>query len=288
MRLAERLLALRPDLAGDAADLDARLEAAWAAARREDVPLTADAFVAHVAPHLPPGDVLAGLATLRAGDLYLAAACASGSREGLAAFERELGAEVERAIRRSGSAATRADDVAQMLREKLFVAAPGERPKIAEYGGQAPLRVWLRVVLARMVQNLSMRAPKESPLDGALLADLPASTGDPLLDGMRETYRAEFRAAFASAVASLDVRDRVLLHQRFSAQRTQEDLAVEYGVHVNTIARWLARVRSSTTARTRDDLRRRLRVGEGEFTSILRLVASQLDLTLGKIEKIDP
>src|SRR5262249_20611221 len=144
-------------------------------------------------------------------------------------------------------------------------------------------RVWLRVVLTRMVQNLSARGPKETPLDGALLADLPDGTGDPLLEGMRRTYRAEFRAAFAAAVGSLDVRDRVLLHQRFVSKRTQEELSADYQVHVNTVARWLSRVRKLVEDRTREELRSRLRLDEGEFTSILRLVGSQLDLSLGKI-----
>jgi RNA polymerase sigma-70 factor (ECF subfamily) len=268
-------------LAYDLPDVEERLLAAWTAARREDVRFSAEEFVEHIAPHLSGADVAAALASLRGAELYLAGACAAGNRQALDAFERELGGEIGRAVRRSGSSIVRTDDVGQMLREKLFVAEPGRRPKIADYSGQGPLRVWLRIVLTRMVQNLSMRAPKESPLDGALLADLPASTGDPALDAMRETYRAEFRAAFTAAVGSLDVRDRILLRQRFSAQRTQEELALEYGVHVNTVARWLGRVRKVLEERTRDELRRRLRVEEGEFTSILRLVGSQLDLSLG-------
>jgi RNA polymerase sigma-70 factor (ECF subfamily) len=282
MKLVECLRLARPDLDASGAELEDHLAATWEKARRQDVPFPAEAFVAHLARHLPAGDVALGIASLRTEDLYLAGACATGVRAALDVFERELAAEVTRAVKRSGSAATRADDVAQALREKLFVAKDGEPAKIAEYSGQGPLRVWLRVVSTRLVQNLSMRGPKETPLDGALLADIPASTGDPMLDALRETYRAEFRAAFSAAVASLDVRDRVLLRQRFSSKQTQEELAAEYGVHVNTVARWLGKARQTVEERTREELGRRLRLGEGEFTSVLRLVASQLDLTLGK------
>jgi RNA polymerase sigma-70 factor (ECF subfamily) len=283
MSLVECLRRARPDLACDGAGLEQSLERAWTKARRDDVPFSAEAFVAFVAARLPEGDPKTTIESIRGSDLYLAGACTEGTRQALEAFEREFSGEVERAVRRSGSSATRPEDVAQMLREKLFVAAEGKPPKIAEYSGQGPLRVWLRVVLARMVQNLSMRGPKEAPMDGALLADLPASTGDPMLDAMRDKYRLEFKASFSAAVASLDVRDRVLLHQRFSLQRTQEDLAKDYDVHVNTVARWLGRIRTTVEERTRAELRGRLRLDEGEFTSILRLVASQLDLTLGNV-----
>ena len=65
------------------------------------------------------------------------------------------------------------------------------------------------------------------------------------------------------------------------AKRSQEDLAEAYAVHVNTIARWLARARTSLEDGVRAALRSRLKVGEGQFTSILRLVRSQLDVSLG-------
>jgi RNA polymerase sigma-70 factor (ECF subfamily) len=282
MTRVERLRAARPDLTESAAGLEEALAEVCDQARWSDVRFSEDDFLAHLALHVTEGTLPAKLGALHAADLYLAAACAARAPGALEAFEREYAIEVARAVRRFGSSAVHTDDVAQALREKLFVAKEGARPKITEYSGQGPLRVWLRVVLARMVQNLSMRAPKEAPLDGAAFADLPAPSGDPLLDAMRETYKVEFRAAFSAAVATLDLRDRLLLHQRFAGHKTQEELAQEYGVHVNTVARWLARARKAVEEATREELRRRLRVGEGEFTSILRLVGSQLDLTLGK------
>jgi RNA polymerase sigma-70 factor (ECF subfamily) len=284
MTLVEQLVAERPELGSAAAGLEDALVEVCARAERPSVRFSREAFLAHLARHLPEGDLARALAAVHASDLFLAGACAVAAPGALETFERDYGGEVGRAVRRSGSAATVPDDVAQALREKLFAARPGERPKIAEYSGQGPLRVWVRVVVTRMVQNLSMRAPKESPLDGAAIADMPATTGDPVLDGMRERYREPFRAAFVAAVASLDMRDRVLLHQRFASHKTQEELAQEYGVHVNTVARWLARARQAVEERTRAELRRLVHVGEGEFTSILRLVGSQLDLTLGEIE----
>jgi RNA polymerase sigma-70 factor (ECF subfamily) len=280
MSLRERLRAARPDLSATDPSLEERLREAYERAARPDVVLGAEAFVDHVAARLPDGDVAAGLGTLHLEDLYLAAACAAGIPGALDAFDRTFGTEILRAVRRAGSAALSPDDVGQMLREKLFVAPA----KIASFNGRGPLRVWLRVALTRMVQNLAIRGPKEAPALGSALADVAAPTGDPELDAMRAAYRAEFRAAFAAAVEALEIRDRVLLQQRFALQRTQEELAEEYGVHVNTVARWLSRIRATVEERTRAELRRRLRLGAGEFTSILRLVASQLDLTLGKIE----
>jgi RNA polymerase sigma-70 factor, ECF subfamily len=225
-------------------------------------------------------DPPAALARLFAGDLALAFACGRGSRAAVARFEREYGGEVDRALRRMNAGTLQASDVRQQVLEKLFV---GDRPKILDYSGQGPLRVWLRVAALRLLTNLVTRAPRESALEEELLAAEPLAGADPELEHMRGLYRAEFKQAFAAAVAALDVDDRVLLHQRFASRLSMEELAAAHEVHVNTVSRWLQRARTALEAGVRDDLRRRLRVSDGQLQSILRLVQSQLDVTLGRL-----
>src|SRR5580704_15693206 len=113
MTLVEQLLAERPDLASGTNGLEEALAQVWARAERPDVRFSREAFLAHLARHLPDGDPVAALASVHAPDLYLAGACAVGAPGAIEAFERDYAGEVGRAVRRSGSAATVPDDVAQ-------------------------------------------------------------------------------------------------------------------------------------------------------------------------------
>jgi len=88
--------------------------------------LSAESFVAHVATHLGgEADPTSALATLHAGDLFLACACAQGAPEALEAFERAFLARVPRLVARIDASAAFADDVAQEIREAFLV--PGAR-----------------------------------------------------------------------------------------------------------------------------------------------------------------
>src|SRR5262249_44356922 len=170
----------------------------------------------------------------------------------------------------------------------LLVGEPGKAPRITEYGGRGPLRIWVRVVVARLASNLATRGPKETAHDSPLFEELPAVTGDPQMDAMRAEYRVEVERAFKEAARKLPVRDRLLLHQTFVERRTQEELGRTYEVHVNTMARWLVRAREALEAGIRAELAERLRVGEDELTSVFRLVRSQLDITLGALQGSAP
>jgi RNA polymerase sigma-70 factor (ECF subfamily) len=298
MSLVRAFRAALPELPPGAAE-DPALEAILArasddarTARKDGYALPAERFAAHLgrvlASTVPSSaarlDVAAALATRNLGDLLLAAGCAAGDPAAIRAFDLEFGGEIERAFRRSGPRTAQLDDVKQLLATKLFVAEPGgPPPKIAEYSGSGPLRVWLRVVLVRLLQNLGTRGPRELLLDGETLADAAGATLDPELERLRELYKDAFRRAFAAAAASVPLRERVLLHQSFALRRTQDSLAAEYQVHVNTVARWLARARERLEQAVRLELSQRLRLGDGDFTSIVRLVGAHLDVTLGRL-----
>lgn len=285
--LADLLLAARPERAAEATPaepLEERLVTLWRAAqaRWPDFGVGEEDFIRWLADRLPgEPPLMEGLGRVQAEDLLLACACARRCREALVAFDAEYMDEVERAVRKARELPVGASDVAQMLRERLFVAAEGRAPRITDYSGQGPLRLWLRVALLRMVQNLALRAPREAPVEPEALADVAVPGGDPELEHMRQLYRGEFREAFRAAFAALGAEDQLLLRHRFSGRATQEELAKAYGVHVNTVARWLTRAREALEQGVRESLKARLRIGDTQFMSILRLVRSQLDVTLG-------
>src|SRR5262245_35046638 len=95
----------------------------------------------------------ADLAALHGADLYLACACAAGDPAALAAFEARYMADVPSFLARVEHASAVIEDVSQLVRERLFVAADGKRPKILDYSGRGSLGSWLRVVTLRVAMN---------------------------------------------------------------------------------------------------------------------------------------
>jgi RNA polymerase sigma-70 factor (ECF subfamily) len=69
---------------------------------------------------------------LHTADLYLACACAGGDAAGLAAFEARYIAEVPVFLAGVERGAAAVEEVSQLVRERLFVAGAGRRPKILE------------------------------------------------------------------------------------------------------------------------------------------------------------
>jgi serine/threonine protein kinase len=97
---------------------------------------------------------------------------------------------------------------------------------------------------------------------------------------LRQRYGAAFRAAFAEAMQAVAERDRLLLRQHFLDGLTLEQLAALHRVHRATAARWLARVREEIARETRKRLLEEGRVPQVEHDSLLRLIQSQLDISI--------
>jgi RNA polymerase sigma-70 factor, ECF subfamily len=250
--------------------------AAW-----PDVTLAAELFVRHLVSKLP-GETVSeqALADLRAGDLYLACACAEGVPAALAAFDDRCLGVVDAAVARMDTARGFADEVKQVVRRLLLVSDGARRPRIAEYAGRGELRGWVRVVAAREALRLLRGDRREVPVEAALLDRAATDGEDPELRYLKEVYRGQFRAAFREAMASLTDRERNLLAHQFLDGLTLDDIASLYRVHRATVARWLARARKLLLRRTQGTLRARLRVDAEEMESIMRLIESRLDVTL--------
>ncbi len=233
-----------------------------------------------LADKVPDGAPLAdALSAMRAADLYLACACSRGDSAAIAAFETRYFGEIDGVLARIRSPRVLGDDVRQMLRERLFVGTAKVAPKIVEYAGSGALASWFRVTAMRTVLNL-VRGPKEVPLDAEMLLASPGGQPDPELEILKRRYRKDFRAAFAEAVGGLDPRSRNLLRYAYSEGLGSDELATIYGVHRTTVNRWLADLRGALLSGIRAAMVRDLGVGKKELESILRLIQSQLEVTL--------
>jgi RNA polymerase sigma-70 factor (ECF subfamily) len=269
-------------------DMERALEAVLAAARQAwpDLSVPVDTFIGFVAEKMPEGPLSPeSFAQLRAADLYLACACAIGDGRALRALEERYFGEVDLALSRVKDGAAMADEVRQVIRERLFLALEGSRPRIAYYSGRGDLRNWLRVTIARTILNQVTRGPKEIPMEDELLHAMPPASEDPELEHLKRQYRTDFEEVFPQAIESLSSRERTLLRQRFVDGLTVPQLCQLYNVHPATMARWLAKARASMLVRVRKLLMQKLHLNMSEFSSLVRMVQSQLDITMRRFLK---
>jgi RNA polymerase sigma-70 factor (ECF subfamily) len=251
------------------------LERIFDAARaiHPEVALGRDVFAAFL--HERVGDALPESEI--AADLYLACACLAGSAAALAKLDRLYLSLVPQLVARIDGSAAGGDEICQRVRERLLVAREG-RPKLAEYRGRGRLASWVRAVAVRVALNL--RA-SDKPVVPEAEADLAGA--DPELAYLRERYARQFRDAFAGALADLEARERTLLRLQLVDGLGIDGIAALYDTHRATAARWLARARERLFELTRDRLRAAIGVSPTEFESLVRLVRSQLEVSVCRL-----
>jgi RNA polymerase sigma-70 factor, ECF subfamily len=215
---------------------------------------------------------------LAAEDLYLAQACAAGAPGAIEAFDTVCGATITHSLRSMGLSDDAIADIAQEVRAKLFVAGG----KIASYSGRAQLKSWVRTIATRAAVD-RMRKPEAEAVSDEQLVAIPDAAPGPELDHFRARYHAEFKDAFETALASLEVRERNVLRHYFIDQLSFEEIGALYGVHKTSAFRWLEDARDKLSKRTRTKFQERVQLPPGEMDSILRLLQSNIDLSLSRV-----
>ncbi|MEP6864457.1 MAG: sigma-70 family RNA polymerase sigma factor [Deltaproteobacteria bacterium] len=269
-------------------DLDRRLWSLVAEGRAAwpDLPLDAKVLVEFTARHLTADLADAALDGLRPADLYLACACAQGSTAAINAFDRDYMREVEIALARMRIAAPRVADVKQLVRQRLFVGggtsgAPTSPGKIAEYGGRGDLRRWVRSVAVRTCLNDLRKGKREILVDDDhLIAQHAISQDDPEVEYMKRTYSNEFKAAFTEALTQLGPREQTLLRYHHVDGLNIDEIGAIYRVHRVTAFRWIEKAKEQLVKVTLDTLRTRLKLPADELDSVLRLIRSQIHLSI--------
>lgn len=246
------------------------------------VKVSPDVFAAYVAQRLPEDrDVVESLGTIRVSDLYLACACAHGDARALAQFDARYVTEIDAALGRMRQSRATVDEVKQIVRQKLFVGGPGKFGKISEYSGRGGLHRWVRAVAVRTCLNQMRKGKREVLMENnQLLAGVSSAGDDPELAYMKEKYRHEFRGAFQEALGMLGDREQSLLRYHYVDGLNIDEIGTIYRVHRVTAYRWLDKARETLVTRTLGQLKARLNVENKEFDSILRMIRSQLHLSL--------
>jgi RNA polymerase sigma-70 factor (ECF subfamily) len=245
-----------------------------------DVTVSEEAFTAYVRDRRTPEQCA------HDSDLYLACACAQGDAAALAVFERTFFGDVEAVAARFKRAALPAEELKQLLRDKLF-AQP--RPRILEYSGHGSLRAWFRITATRLALNVAAHAHRERPVDDETLAFLLGGSEDPEIGYLKRTYGDAFREAFREGFLGLESRERNLLRYAFGKSLTVDAIGAIYDVHRATAARWVRSAVDRLASRVKQALRGRLGLSERENEEILRLIQSNLQITLERyMESAEP
>ena len=258
----------------DGPDLMLELERSYDEARsscpRIDVPR--DLFVEYLRARMrPEGD---DPRALHLGDLYLACACVHSLPGALELFERRYLTGVSAALRSIDPAPVFADEVRQMLREKLFLGG-----KLAGYSGRGSLESWVSVAGHRAGLSLKRRQrPPTAELSDEALSKLVPE--DPELGYLRTRYRQEFQAALAEAVAALSERQQVLLRLTLIKNISHVRIAAIYGVNQSTITRWVSAARQHLTEELRRQLRDRLGAASAEVESLIRVMKGDIQFQI--------
>jgi len=269
---------------GPALDAELRRVLAEARAAWPGLTIAPEVFVPYIAERLPVDqDLTQSLTELRAGDLYLACACAAGREDALALFDTLFLREVGSYLGREAATAEVAAEVRQRLRERLFVAEGSQAPKIASYRGRGPLGGWVRMTAIRLARNLRRGQKGHRPIEGDGAPPLRAPGRDPELAYLVRRYSREFREAFQRVLAGLNSDDRTVLRLYFLDGLTVRAIGALYQVNASTVSRRIAQARDTIRDETRRLLASRLDVGGTELESVLRLVDTQLELSLTRL-----
>jgi RNA polymerase sigma-70 factor (ECF subfamily) len=271
-------------------ELEARLARALERGRAAWPGVTLDGprFVAHLARHLPADAPPEALERLDLENLYLACACAEGVPAALAAFEAHLLPEVYVAVSRMKLDPLAMDELRQRVRQRMLVSTDDVPARLAAYPGTGPLAGWVRAAALWLARDLVRRDAGRARSDDAGLALLVDPGDDPELAYLKTTYRAEFNAAFAQALATLGARERNLLRLKYLDGLGIDQLGALYGVHRSSAARYVRAAQDALLVATRRMLAERLRLTGSQLDSILRLISSQLDVSLGRLLRACP
>ena len=245
-----------------------------------------EAFLAYLGARLPGGDALTAVRRVRAVDLYLACACATGDPAALKAFEERILEPVDASMKKMNLPPSAVDEARQYLRTILFLSEKDRGPRIGEYRGAGALKAWVRAGAVRASLRAGYRPKGQVDVDAAVLEQV-AAPGDHEFDYVQKRYGDDFKRAIWTAFRTLSAEQRNVLRHHFAHGLTIDDLATLYKVHRATAARRLASARGALAEQTREVLAEHLGARPSEVESIARVVLNGLDVTLERLLKTE-
>jgi RNA polymerase sigma-70 factor, ECF subfamily len=212
-------------------------------------------------------------------DLYLACACGLGDAAALVELDRLYFSVVREAVARIDRSPDFADEVRQVLRNRLLV---GAEAKIRDYRGAGVLAGWVRTAAVRTALNMQ-RAAQSRRHDAPLTDEPMAQILDPEMALLYASHKHEVTASLERAITGLEPEARLLLRFYYADQLTISRIAALEGVGLATVHRRLTAATAAVLAGVRGDLSDRLQMSTESLDSLLRGVQSQIDLSLSQL-----
>ena len=264
---------------------------AWATAAVErgriawpGLAVSEDEMVQAAADRLANGSVdgeLPSVDDIDAAELYIAIACARGDPAALTHFRARYFEPLVPSLRRMGLGDAQLDEVWQTACDRLLVRHGDEPPRILRYAGQGELRGLVRVSATRMALNWLQRDRASGTHDW--IDHLPGGHSDPELHAIKLQHRCELKEELEAAIASLSVRERMLLRLHLVERMGIDAVAAVCSVHRATAARSIVRAKETLAARVRARLIERWRIADTDMAGLKELVESQVDLSLKRL-----
>jgi RNA polymerase sigma-70 factor, ECF subfamily len=215
----------------------------------------------------------------RGADLYLAAACARGDAAAVQAFDRAF-LQAPGPMGRGKLPPEKVDELRQVLRVSLLT---GPSPRVGTFRGYGPLGAWVRVSAAREAAQMQGSERGTEYQDGVLLDALTQMGADPEFVAAKLEHQQEFRLALGDCLEALGAREKTLLRMNFLDHMNIDEIGVVYRVHRATVARWLAAIRGQVFECVCQRLSLKLRSSPSEVASLVRLVRSEIDVSLARL-----
>lgn len=247
-----------------------------------DVPW--EEFFEHLFRHLPADKPLTELEHIwHVEDLYLAFACSRADAGALGMFFQLYEPDLRAAVARLRARAD-LDEVRQTVAQRMFASSPTGAPKVLEYSGRGELRAWFRVAVVRtLLDRKRAEKGRAKTLEEHQRLGFSSAPNDPETAYFKRLYREEFEQALRVSVQQLEAAERNVLRGYFAEDLTVDQLASALGIHRATAARRVSRAKDRLLELTRAELRRQLALSPNELESVLRLIKSQLHLSVRRL-----
>jgi RNA polymerase sigma-70 factor (ECF subfamily) len=214
------------------------------------------------------------------GDLYLACAAGDGNEVAVRIVDERFVSRLPARIRRLGSRPDAIADVLQTVRERLFA---GASPRIRAYNASGPLEHWIKVVAIRTAIDMHRKDEAAPRAESAWLESIAATGVDATALLASVEYKRELESAIREEVEALSARDRAVLRLHVLEGVSIEKIALSYGVHRVTVARWVWTAGEAMLDGLRRRFQQRFGIIPPELDSLARLARSQLSLNLTEL-----
>jgi RNA polymerase sigma-70 factor (ECF subfamily) len=212
-----------------------------------------------------------------ANEIYLACGCAAGMTAAIRCFEDRYFGCVPSVARRLGLSSSDADEIAQTLRQRLFVGVEGET-KVTDYAGRGQLAGLIQVAATRIGLNLKRARAR---IADEPVSEVPVEANDSAY--AKAEYREHVRRALEDTAAAMTPRDRTVLRMHLVERASIDDIAAVYRVHRATAARWVTAARDILIRESRDRFLVLAKLETDDTAGLASFVESQLTLSLDRI-----